>query len=227
MQAYRITHRATGRIYIGITTGSVDIRWKAHCYNSRYAHDHYALHRAIKKHGAGAFDVECVACAGSLEDLRAIEVILIKQHGSLSPGGFNLTAGGDGVLRPSRETIEKRSAKLRGRPMSEEQRALLSRLARNRPQEVNDRIAATLRGRKMSEETKQKLSALRKGKKRSPEACAAISAGRKGLKRAPFSAEHCAKLAEANRARWADPSYREWMLRRRREGAAKRVEAIQ
>ena len=223
MRAYRITHLASGRTYIGITTGSVEQRWKAHCYNARYSYDCYALHRAIKKHGADAFIVEHIASAKSLEDLRALEVALIAQHGSVAPAGFNLTSGGDGVLRPSAETLARRAEKLRGRPMSERQRAILSEIARNRPKEVNERIAATLRGRKMSEETRQKLSALRKGKPRSAEARAAISAGRMGIKRAPYSAEHRAKLADSNRARWADPEFRAWMMERRRARAAERL----
>lgn len=223
-KAYRIVHKASGKTFIGITTHDVAARWKAHCYNSRYSYDRYALHHAIAKHGADAFTVEHIASATSVDALRDLERALIAQHESLSPRGFNLTAGGDGVLSPSRETLARRSAKLKGKRHTP---ATLKRYSEAAKAREARRIAAGILKPKlgpMKEETKAKISAAQKGRKRTAAEREAISRGRTGIKRAPFSDALRAKMSAASKARWADPAWRKRALASRVKARAIRAD---
>ncbi len=102
------------------------------------------------------------------EDLCVAEGVLIQQWGTLSPGGYNLTVGGEGRsgFRPSAESVERTAAWHRGRKRD--------------PQAVA-RTAAAIRGCKRSEAHKAAISAARRGKPRSAETKAKLSAARRGV----------------------------------------------
>src|SRR5262245_41709482 len=100
--AYLVTNIQNGKQYIGIigTNGkTLSKRWKEHCYEAGY-NSHYLLHKAIRKYGEAAFRVEQIASARSVEDILAVERLLIIQYGTLSPRGYNLASGGEGVFNP-------------------------------------------------------------------------------------------------------------------------------
>ncbi|RKU10799.1 hypothetical protein C6503_19125 [Candidatus Poribacteria bacterium] len=68
------------------------------------------VHRAIQKYGREAFSVEIIRYPGISEDaLNAVERWKIRQLQTLSPSGYNLTEGGEGVI-PSEEIRRKKSA---------------------------------------------------------------------------------------------------------------------
>ena len=68
-----------------------------------------AIHDAIQKYGRDAFSVEIIQYPGiSHEALNAVESWKIRHLQTLSPSGYNLTEGGDGVI-PSEETRQKMS----------------------------------------------------------------------------------------------------------------------
>lgn len=93
MFVYKITHIASGKVYIGQTTGTIANRWKEHCKGYKQPNSH--LHRAITKYGAPAFTVEQLATADTLEELNALEERYIAELGTLSPVGYNLLPGGN------------------------------------------------------------------------------------------------------------------------------------
>ena len=65
------------------------------------------IYKAIKKYGADVFDVEIIQYPGiSDEALNAVERWWIRRLQTLSPSGYNLTEGGEGVI-PSEETRRK------------------------------------------------------------------------------------------------------------------------
>lgn len=68
-----------------------------------------SVHKAIKRYGADAFDVEIIQYPGiSHEALNAVERWWIRRLQTVSPSGYNLTEGGEGVI-PSEETRRKMS----------------------------------------------------------------------------------------------------------------------
>lgn len=128
--AYKVTNTVNGKAYIGVTGGAVRARWLAHLSAARNGCP-FALHRAIRKHGADAFRIQQIATSQTFADLCEAEKVLIAQHGTFSPHGYNLTRGGEGsdghAVTP---LVRARTAQIgranRGRRWTGEQRLALS-----------------------------------------------------------------------------------------------------
>ena len=88
---YLITHRQSGKSYVGRTKDPVT-RKSQHFTGSsscRY------LSRAIAKYGREAFDF-VVLCMCKAADSKEVERKMIIQEGTLAPAGYNLSSGGEG-----------------------------------------------------------------------------------------------------------------------------------
>ncbi len=171
---YIVTNTVNGKQYIGITN-SLSKRWNKHKNAMGSAP---ALHAAIKKYGFSAFVFTHIADAFDSEAAKKIEIMLIAEHNTISPHGYNLTSGGDGTLNPSLETRQKLSDSHKGKIQSEVTKAKRSESLKK----------AYAEGRKtsnlgltwsQSEEAKQKIKAAKMGeknpmygKKQSPEVVA-------------------------------------------------------
>lgn len=221
MIAYKVSHIETGKSYIGITKNNLKVRWGAHVSSGRKITVRSTLiSRAIAKHGKEAFKVEHIASATTLEDLCALECLLIAQEGTMVPHGYNLVAGGKGGFNPSSETLAKMSAVRTGRRPSPETRARMGEAQRGRtiPAEVREKMRVAATGRQHTEETKLKISSAHAGTKRGPhpietrEKIRASNTGKKhslearekmskahaGKPRKPLSPETRAKIAAAH-----------------------------
>lgn len=170
MIAYIITNTISRRKYIGITSRTLPRRWNEHLLSAARGCS-FALHRAIRKHGTAAFTIQQVATAMSIADLLAVEVMLIAQHRTMRPKGYNMTTGGEGApgRTPSLLTRKKLSAAHKGKTLSVEHRKkmALAKVGRKRgamSQTHRDRIAAARMGYKFSHEARAKMSNAKKGK---------------------------------------------------------------
>lgn len=178
-EVYCITCAANGKGYIGYTSKGAETRLKAHLDNARWGR-RYALADAIRAFGPGAFSIRVLLSGLSHAEACEAERKLIVEHGTILPGGYNMTEGGDGVpLTP--EQREAATAKRRGRFTEAQRIAIL-----NRPP--------------VSAETRAKLSAMRRGKKKSPEHAAKIAAANIGR---VVSEETRRKISESKRRRFA------------------------
>jgi group I intron endonuclease len=197
-RAYLVTNRRNGKQYIGVigTNGkTVEKRWREHCYEAAYD-SHYLLHKAIRKYGATAFEVGQIASARTLADILAVERLLIVQYGTLSPKGYNLTSGGEGVFEPAEETRAKMRAFAIARGISPEmrQRALEANLGSKRTLEQRQRIGDSRRGKKRNPLSIAKATATRLAKGPSPAHRAWSTVGQRGRK---ASDETRAKMSTA------------------------------
>jgi group I intron endonuclease len=111
---YKATNLANGKAYIGVTRGCWKARWARHLTDAADGRP-YALHLAIRKHGAGSFLVEALYEASSLAELAACERGVIAEYGTLAPRGYNLTSGGDGCFAVSPTTRARMRAAFRAR----------------------------------------------------------------------------------------------------------------
>lgn len=93
MFIYKITNKINGKSYIGQTTRSVQERWTDHCTLTKSKH-RSAIREAISKYGKGAFILETIDEALTIEELNEKEVDWILKLETLSPGGYNLDSGG-------------------------------------------------------------------------------------------------------------------------------------
>ena len=86
---YKITNCVNGKIYIGLTTRTLELRWKEHC-----RHNNQVIDKAIQKYGKDNFSLEILEeCSDELLDER--EKYWIKDYDSFKKG-YNITAGGRG-----------------------------------------------------------------------------------------------------------------------------------
>jgi len=97
MVIYRITNRINGKVYIGKTEKTVEDRWKKHVATAFKDGSPFYIHKAMRKYGVEAFQVEKLAIAVSLEELDQLEIKFIAQYRSNDPQfGYNMTTGGEG-----------------------------------------------------------------------------------------------------------------------------------
>lgn len=157
--AYKVTHRESGRAYVGITTQALAGRWKDHCK----ATDTYIAH-CIRKYGPDAFEVEHIASAVDLPSLQQLEIVLIQQHGTMKPAGFNVHPGGE-IAKHTPETIAKMRVVQSNR--SPEWRANLSRALTGK--KLDEARRAAMMGRPVSQAARVKISAKLTGTKSTPE----------------------------------------------------------
>ena len=103
---YKLTS-PSGKSYIGITTATALSRWANHVRHATKSRARGPLYAAIRKYGPSAFVVDVLAHADTWESLCALELSAIAEHGTLSPAGYNLTAGGDGVVGMAPEAKQR------------------------------------------------------------------------------------------------------------------------
>ena len=100
---YKITHKDSGKCYIGQTM-DFERRRKEHCRPSSRCKK---ISRAIQKYGKDAFEWEVILlCNEEMVDYYEIE--LIKAYDTIK-NGYNLEYGGNKNKTPSEETKQKMS----------------------------------------------------------------------------------------------------------------------
>lgn len=105
----------SGKAYIGITTRTLIARFEQHVKDARLGRGH-AVHAALRKYCAEVVKVEPLVFADDLGYLQELEQAAIKAFGTKAPGGYNMTAGGDGFTELDREAVLARTATLMGDP---------------------------------------------------------------------------------------------------------------
>ena len=121
MIVYAITNLVNGKRYIGMTEQSLRLRWSQHKKVAAAGVD-TAIHHAIRKYGSENFKIEPLASilpSMGRKTLCEIERVIIAQEGTMSPAGYNLTPGGDGLPKGEtnpnfgRKSTETKREKLR------------------------------------------------------------------------------------------------------------------
>jgi len=113
MLIYLWTHKNKG--YIGKWQGDEKSLLLRYHKEIKKKADRYVINAMIK-YGIASFNFKVLEKCKTTKQLAMRERHWIKKMNTLSPYGYNLTAGGDGLLNPSKETREKmRNAKL-GKP---------------------------------------------------------------------------------------------------------------
>lgn len=149
---YKYTNKINGKVYIGQT-----LHPKQRKENHKCALTNGLFHKAIRKYGWDNFEYE-VLCVVKKPDYREVkellnrvEVLFISHYDSFN-NGYNMTIGGDQVMKSRKHTEETRvkiseikkgtPAWNKGKHMSPETRAKMSKANQNKV---------------FSDETRQKL----------------------------------------------------------------------
>lgn len=94
MIIYKITNRINGKVYIGLTTESLQKRWKGHLQAYKSCNRH--LYQSMRKYGIENFTIEEIDNTDSFEELGKLERKYIKEYNSQNPEkGYNITSGGE------------------------------------------------------------------------------------------------------------------------------------
>jgi group I intron endonuclease len=121
---YLITNTCNSKLYVGISN-SPKHRWAVHKSDARLGHGH-CLHRAMRKHGIGEFEMSVIE--EGLTETEAIhkEIRLIGLYNTRDARfGYNVLKGGR-ILPRTKEHQDKISNGSRGKKRSEEFRAIMS-----------------------------------------------------------------------------------------------------
>lgn len=114
-EIYKITNSLDGKVYIGLTSKTADMRFGQHCKHSgrdlRYAPKRFkrpsTVQRAIRVYGEQNFSLEVIDRAESREEAWQKERYWIRVYKSNDRRfGYNRTRGGDGVLRNHQQRPE-------------------------------------------------------------------------------------------------------------------------
>ena len=106
---YKITNLINGKVYIGLTTKTVEERWKQHkalVENGNTRH----LYSSMRKYGIENFKIETIDSANTVTELGELEKKYIKEYNSKDYNiGYNLTNGGEtanGISNPKARLTE-------------------------------------------------------------------------------------------------------------------------
>ena len=94
MIVYKVTNKINGKIYIGITKGALNKRWRSHVGSALKCNSNNHFHNAIRKYGEDNFIVEQIDSAHDYEELKEKEKYYISVFNSVDRG-YNSTYGGD------------------------------------------------------------------------------------------------------------------------------------
>lgn len=188
-----------GKAYIGLTKD-----YKQRCKRHQMENNGCrAFSSAIQKHGWGNFQHEILLFGLTKEEAVRHEKTCITLHKTITPGGYNLTTGGEHPV-VSDETRERQSKALSGlkRTPKQIEKIRKAKLGTKATAETKAKLSEAQRGRKHSPETREKMRQSATGRKMSPESVEKSRIAKIGLKRAPEAIE---KTRQANLGRKCPP----------------------
>ncbi len=200
---YKLTS-PNGKSYIGITLKTCDGRWEKHLEHARGKRANGAIYAALRKYGPESFTREALAECDDWPTLCGMEREAIRTHGTLSPGGYNLTLGGEGVQGPR----------------SEADRLKISAAQKKRFERPEERERLRLNGIKGCNSPMAKAAREKKGRDRKPKPPPLAKEERsRRVREAMARPEVRAKVLRRAQERAADPAWREKVSESRRKAA--------
>lgn len=93
---YLVTHVESGKMYVGLTVQTFELRWNQHKEDSRkhYIKSEESLHAAMREFGHTAFEIAIIDRGTTKTDLEAKERKWIRRLETMVPKGFNISTGG-------------------------------------------------------------------------------------------------------------------------------------
>lgn len=182
---YIISSTAGDKVYVGYTSRPLERRLSQHFRDARNG-SRLALHRAMRKYGFECFSIRVLEAFANREEALNAECRYIQELNSIAPHGYNMTAGGEGVVELCADGKRRKSESVK---------------ARHRDPDFKARhLAGVIRSR--TPECIEKISKARKGKPMHPNAAKAILEAKK-------TPEYREVARKAAKRTWSKPGYKE------------------
>jgi len=221
--------------YVGITQHGHTNRWLQHVCESKKGRSYgSAFHSAIRKYGEEAFVLILLDVVGTRDEAAALEVEYVAAYGTFSPGGYNMTTGGESGFKLGAQAKQRLRDKLLGHEVSPEnlkklwegstayrnaclpgkpkRRALLQAIVRafiRNPETGSDFVAAY---KKLSIRAQEKRVALRRQKRTGPPRVISAETRLKisnTLKGRPLSVETKKNMSKSRKGRKLSDAHKE------------------
>lgn len=179
---YLATCLVNNKQYVGKTIHGLNSRRDCHLKKSRGT-GHCVFHKALRKYGGAKFKWDVLHYSDDEEELLSLEIMEIQTRSTMTPDGYNLTAGGQGLAgfkhtmteewrkknqiaflgrKHSKETKSRMSKTRTGRKLSDKHKANIiagRRIALDGPKGVayRNKLSACVKGKPKSEEHKERL----------------------------------------------------------------------
>ena len=193
MFVYKISNSINNKVYIGITSYSIEERYKWHVRDCKRGVDK-KLYKAMRKYGVENFRIDLLEEVSDAIVVEEREEFYIEKYDSFN-NGYNASPASHGIIRhtekakrlmsekakgrkQNREVIEKRSASMK--KFWEENIDLRERYAeearrkfkgKKHTDEFRDSARQRMLGATRKEETKQKISKANKGRTQHTHIC--------------------------------------------------------
>lgn len=169
---YKATNLLNEKVYIGLTSFSLNKRKREHYQKNRTKSHHFA--NALRRYSRDVFTWEEIAYCKTREDAIFVEIFNIALYNSMNRKfGYNSTLGGDGIAgrvpwnkgKPMLPHVRAALAANKGKGFTggkhtEETRKVMSQKIRNYVQKLGHGV---MKGFKHTPETRLKMSIAKKG----------------------------------------------------------------
>lgn len=162
---YKATNKVNGKVYIGQTIRTLNIRWKGHISEAK-SRENCPFHCAINKYGAENFFVEKLCDCYTQEELNKKEVYYTDFYQAWIEQNGYVCKAGKGRGTTSESTKEKISKAGKGRIFSDKHKLNLSlaqtgkknhRYGKPISSILKEKLRATHIGQKLSKEHREKF----------------------------------------------------------------------
>lgn len=219
-----------GKGYVGKTVGKFENRIKSH-EKSALNGGVWAFHNALRKYGSDAFRWSVLIEDDEDEFLCFMEQKFIKRLGTKSPGGYNMTDGGDGVSNPSPDVRRRMRFQQLGEVRPNEVKESLKKLWQDPSHRIKMINAHEEQAERMRGKTYEEIYGVERANEERTKRAITRSRSLKeffskeenrvtqSVRMKEFFSKEENRIAQSERikAAWADPEKRKRMLEARRK----------
>lgn len=108
MIIYRVKNKISGKVYIGQTIYTLDMRKKQHIKLSKSKNTHF--YNALRSYGETQFEWSVLTSANTKEELNELEIFYIIEYNSIEDG-YNMVEGGTGGYNESAVIANRKKRK--------------------------------------------------------------------------------------------------------------------
>ena len=202
MFVYKISNTINDKVYIGITSYSIEERYNWHVRDCKQGIEK-KLYKAMKKHGIENFKIDLLEKAdGTIIDKK--EEFYIEKFDSFN-NGYNASPISHGIKHHTEEAKKLMSEKAKGRKPSKEELERRSESMKQfwrenseRKEQYAEHARQKFKGKKRTDEFRENARQRMLGTKRSEETKNKIGKANKGKPQPTHVCPHCGKEGKSN-----------------------------